>query len=117
MADEEGRQPLKKSSEKKGDQKVSFFKLFSFADRFDVALIVVGTISAMANGMTQPLMTLIFGQLINSFGGASQSDVVHEVSQVILPCIFAFLGLKSWFLCWDFVIFCVLYILVEFLAA
>ncbi|XP_073272255.1 ABC transporter B family member 9-like [Primulina huaijiensis] len=91
MAEDEG-QTLKHSSEKKGDQKVSFFKLFSFADRFDVALIVVGTISAMANGMTQPLMTLIFGQLINSFGGANQSDVVHEVTQVSLKYVYLGIG-------------------------
>lgn len=68
----------------KGDdqQKVSFFKLFSFADRFDVVLMVVGTIAAMGNGVSQPLMTLIFGQLINSFGSSNKSNVIDEVSKV-----------------------------------
>lgn len=64
------------------DQKVQFYKLFSFADRLDVVLMIVGTIGAIANGLAQPLMTLIFGQLINSFGSSDQSNVVHDVSKV-----------------------------------
>ncbi|CBI30804.3 unnamed protein product, partial [Vitis vinifera] len=43
---------------------------------------IVGTVCAMANGMTQPLMTLIFGQLINTFGDSDPSHVVHEVSRL-----------------------------------
>ncbi|KAK6124138.1 hypothetical protein DH2020_042111 [Rehmannia glutinosa] len=69
------------TEKKDDDQKVAFYKLFSFADKLDVALIAIGTLSAMANGVSQPLMTLIFGQLINSFGGTDRSHVVHEVSK------------------------------------
>jgi ATP-binding cassette subfamily B (MDR/TAP) protein 1 len=68
-------------------QKVSFLKLFSFADRIDVILIVVGTISAMANGVSQPLMTVIFGKLINSFGSSDPSQAINQVSKVVfLQC-------------------------------
>ncbi|KAG5622230.1 hypothetical protein H5410_007448 [Solanum commersonii] len=72
------------NGEKKGDedQKVSFFKLFSFADKFDVALMIIGTIGAIGNGLTQPLMTLIFGQLVNSFGSSNSDEVVHKISKV-----------------------------------
>lgn len=70
-------------------RKVSFLKLFSFADRLDVVLIVVGTISAMANGISQPLMTVIFGKLINSFGGSDPSDTVKVVSKVVFLQCFA----------------------------
>ncbi|CAI9782114.1 unnamed protein product [Fraxinus pennsylvanica] len=89
MADE-GR-ATKKGSEKK-DQKVPFYKLFAYSDRLDIALIIVGTISAIGNGLTQPLMTLIFGQIINSFGGTDPSRVVHEVSKVSLKYVYLAIG-------------------------
>lgn len=73
-----------KSTKKDGgeNQKVSFFKLFSFADKTDVALMAVGSIGAVANGVTQPLMTLIFGQLINAFGTTDPDHMVKEVWKV-----------------------------------
>ncbi|KAL6991362.1 ABC-type xenobiotic transporter, partial [Sarracenia purpurea var. burkii] len=64
-----------------GDQKIAFYRLFSFADRLDIGLMIVGVTCAVANGMAQPLMTLIFGKLINSFGSSDPSSVVHEVSK------------------------------------
>jgi ATP-binding cassette subfamily B (MDR/TAP) protein 1 len=36
----------------------------------------------MANGLAQPLMTLIFGKIINAFGSSDPSDVVKQVSKV-----------------------------------
>lgn len=72
----------KDKNKKADDQKVPFYKLFTFADRLDIVLIIVGTIAAIANGLTQPIMTLIFGQLINSFGATTPSNVVKEVSKV-----------------------------------
>ncbi|CAA0832375.1 ABC transporter B family member 9 [Striga hermonthica] len=89
---------------KQDEQKIAFHKLFSFADRYDVALMAVGSISAAANGVAQPLMTLFFGELINSFGGQDRSRVVHEVSKVSLKLVY--LGLGAGFasllqvLCW-----------------
>ncbi|KAG5254615.1 ABC transporter family member [Salix suchowensis] len=74
------------------DQKVAFHKLFTFADRLDVALMIVGTLSAMANGLAQPLMTLIFGQLINSFGASDRSNIVKEVSKVALNFVYLAVG-------------------------
>lgn len=71
------------------NQKVSFFKLFSFADKTDVALMTIGTISAVANGVTQPLMTLIFGQLINAFGTTDPDHMVKEVWKVSVPKSFS----------------------------
>lgn len=65
-----------------GDEKVPFHKLFSFANPLDVVLMSVGTVAAIGNGISMPLMALIFGQLINSFGDADRSNVVHEVSKV-----------------------------------
>ncbi|KAF3455611.1 hypothetical protein FNV43_RR00247 [Rhamnella rubrinervis] len=65
-------------------QKVSFYKLFSFADRLDVVLMTAGIIAAIANGMSQPLMMLIFGKLVNSFGSSTRSNVIDEISGLII---------------------------------
>ena len=66
-----------------GDQKVAFFRLFSFANRFDTVLMIVGTISAVANGLAQPLMMLTLGNLVNSFGTSVPSTLLHNVSKVL----------------------------------
>jgi hypothetical protein len=63
---------------------VPLYKLFSFADSLDHLLMIVGTIGAIGNGISMPLMTLIFGNMINAFGGSSSTEeVVDEVSKVI----------------------------------
>ena len=68
-------------------QRVPFYKLFTFADKFDLFFMTMGTIGAVGNGLAQPLMTIIFGKLINSFGSSDPSKVVDEVAKV---CIFVF---------------------------
>ncbi|XP_007025208.2 PREDICTED: ABC transporter B family member 9 [Theobroma cacao] len=83
----------KDKNKKADDQKVPFYKLFTFADRLDIVLIIVGTIAAIANGLTQPIMTLIFGQLINSFGATTPSNVVKEVSKIAVK--FLYLGIYA----------------------
>lgn len=47
---------------------VPFLKLFCFADPKDKVLIAVGTIAACANGATLSLMTVLLGDMIDSFG-------------------------------------------------
>ncbi|KAF3456696.1 hypothetical protein FNV43_RR01350 [Rhamnella rubrinervis] len=73
-------------------QKVSFYKLFSFADRLDVVLMTAGIIAAIANGMSQPLMMLIFGKLVNSFGSSTRSNVIDEISGVSLNFLYLAIG-------------------------
>ncbi|XP_056175493.1 ABC transporter B family member 9-like [Syzygium oleosum] len=85
-------QPQGDGGKKGTDQKVSFFKPFVFADRLDLIFMVVGTITAIANGLAQPLMTLIFGKLINSFGSSDRDHVVKEVSKVAVLFLYLALG-------------------------
>ncbi|CDP21762.1 unnamed protein product, partial [Coffea canephora] len=47
---------------------VPFLKLFSFADSTDIFLMIIGTIGAIGNGLSLPLMTVFFGELTDSFG-------------------------------------------------
>ncbi|XAR59296.1 Xenobiotic-transporting ATPase [Bertholletia excelsa] len=81
----ESRQPA-------GDQRVAFYRLFAFADRRDKVLMVVGSLAAAANGLAQPLMTLIFGYLVNSFATSARSQVLHEVSQVAIKFVYLAVG-------------------------
>lgn len=63
-------------------QKVPFYMLFSFADRLDLIYMTLGTLGGIVSGLAQPLMTLIFGHLVDSFGSASPSKIVDEVAKV-----------------------------------
>jgi len=69
--------------------RVPFHKLFAFADSTDVALMLLGALGAVTNGAAMPFMTVLFGNLIDAFGGAlSIHDVVNRVSMVSLEFIY-----------------------------
>ncbi|KAJ3689475.1 hypothetical protein LUZ61_018639 [Rhynchospora tenuis] len=83
----------RKKTEELEKKKVPLYKLFTFADGFDVGMMVVGAAAAMANGMAQPMMTFIFGDVINAFGSGTDQNVLHRVTKVILN--FVYLGIAS----------------------
>ncbi|RCV26909.1 hypothetical protein SETIT_5G283500v2 [Setaria italica] len=97
-----GRDGEEKKEEKKGngggaaaaDKRVSFTGLFRYADGTDVLLMLLGTVGALGNGVTQPIMTVIFGQVIDGFGGAvALDDVLHRVNKAVLN--FVYLGIAT----------------------
>ena len=47
---------------------VAFWRLFSFADGYDVLLIILGTVGACVHGVAIPVFFIFFGKLINAFG-------------------------------------------------
>lgn len=53
---------------------VPYLHLFRFANALDVAVLMVGGVFAIAAGATQPLFAVLFGQLIDAFGG-NQGEV------------------------------------------
>jgi ATP-binding cassette subfamily B (MDR/TAP) protein 1 len=65
-----------------GAGSVPLYRLFAFADRTDAALMAVGAVAAVANGMARPLMTFILGDVIDAFGSSDSSNVVHRVAKV-----------------------------------
>lgn len=74
-------------------EKVAFSRLFSFADKTDIILMLVGTIGAIGNGLCMPLMTILFGDLVNAFGNnQNNSDVVTVVSKVSLKFVYLAIG-------------------------
>ncbi|PIN18761.1 Multidrug/pheromone exporter, ABC superfamily [Handroanthus impetiginosus] len=77
--------------ENEPEKKVPFRKLFSFADYYDKVLMTIGTIAAIGNGLSQPLMSLVFGDLVDAFGKA-QNDPLSVVSKVSLKFVYLALG-------------------------
>uniref|UniRef100_A0A453FAL7 ABC transporter B family member 11 n=2 Tax=Aegilops tauschii subsp. strangulata TaxID=200361 RepID=A0A453FAL7_AEGTS len=73
-------------------KKVAFFGMFRYARRADFALMGVGTVAAMVNGMSEPLMTVVFAAVIESFGGSDNSAVLHRVSKVVMYYIYLGIG-------------------------
>ncbi|KAI5062204.1 hypothetical protein GOP47_0022743 [Adiantum capillus-veneris] len=90
------------SKDKKEEPKsVSFFKLFSYADKVDYLLIALGTLGAFGHGLAFPIFFFFFGKLVNSFGsnqdnpqqtaedvGGFALDLVY-LGIVILGCAWA----------------------------
>lgn len=86
-------QDLEKSKEEGKPSTVPFHKLFSFADSTDMLLMITGTIGAAGNGICMPLMAILFGDLIDSFGqNQNNKDVVDIVSKVSLKFVYLAVG-------------------------
>ncbi|PNT72645.1 hypothetical protein BRADI_2g47347v3 [Brachypodium distachyon] len=73
-------------------KKVPLLSMFRYADRLDVLLIMVGTVGAMGNGMSEPLISVLFGNVINSFGESTSSTVLRSVTKVVLNFIYLGIG-------------------------
>ncbi|KAL8224785.1 hypothetical protein R6Q57_017342 [Mikania cordata] len=83
-----------KEKEKESINTVPFYKLFAFADFTDYVLMIAGTVGAIGNGVCMPLMTILFGDLLNSFGQNQNNDddVVRVVSKVALKFVYLACG-------------------------
>uniref|UniRef100_A0A0D9YDK1 MDR-like ABC transporter n=3 Tax=Oryza glumipatula TaxID=40148 RepID=A0A0D9YDK1_9ORYZ len=91
--DDEREKKKKEGSGNDGDAgKLPFLGMFRYADGVDKALMAVGTVAAMANGMSEPLMTVVFSAVIDCFGGDDVSTVLHRVSKVVLYYIYLGVG-------------------------
>uniref|UniRef100_A0A1S3Y7F5 ABC transporter B family member 11-like n=2 Tax=Nicotiana TaxID=4085 RepID=A0A1S3Y7F5_TOBAC len=89
----EGGEPsYARRKEEEDDQRVPFYMLFAFADRTDVILMLVGTLGAIASGISKPLMSLIFGDLVNSYGKSDQSNILDQVSGISLKFVYLAIG-------------------------
>ena len=64
--------------------KVPFHSMFKYADRTDVLLMLVGMVGALGNGMSMAIITIIYGQMVDAFGGATPDTIVPRVSKVWL---------------------------------
>ncbi|CAI5469745.1 unnamed protein product [Closterium sp. Yama58-4] len=81
----------------KGDSKegaeeagsVPYWQLFRYADKWDVALMVVGSAGAIAQGIALPMMALLFGDMMNAFGANTTMDaMLDQVAKASLNFIY-----------------------------
>ncbi|XP_048881343.1 ATP-dependent translocase ABCB1 isoform X28 [Brienomyrus brachyistius] len=61
---------------------VGFFQLYRFAKPLDIILMIVGLLCAAANGVALPLMSVIFGQMTDSFVQSGQALNVSALGNV-----------------------------------
>ncbi|KAG6543543.1 hypothetical protein Mapa_015037 [Marchantia paleacea] len=86
------------SAERKDREKrdmIPMYKMFAFADYVDVLLIILGTIGAVGSGVSQPVMTLLFGRIVDAFGsnGTSFDALQREVAKVAL--LYVYIGVAA----------------------
>lgn len=77
-------------SEKKKEQSLPFYQLFSFADKYDIILMISGSLGAIIHGSSMPVFFLLFGEMVNGFG-KNQMDLhkmTHEVAKVCFRELF-----------------------------
>ncbi|GMF20904.1 unnamed protein product [Phytophthora fragariaefolia] len=55
-------------------KQVSLLVLFSFSDTTDKLLMFMGTLGAFGAGVLRPILVLLYGNIINEFGGAHEGD-------------------------------------------
>ncbi|KAI3980190.1 hypothetical protein MKX01_033331 [Papaver californicum] len=70
----------KKEEDAAAEASVPYYKLFSYADRYDMLMMLVGTISSIASGMGMPLLMIMLGQVIDSFGSPDKINAVNKVA-------------------------------------
>lgn len=73
----------------------AYLKLWSFATPLDVFLRILGAIAAAGGGTAEPLMSLIFGNLVNLFNGnppLSPKEFRSEINKNALYFVYLFIG-------------------------
>ncbi|KAK9679756.1 hypothetical protein K7432_016165, partial [Basidiobolus ranarum] len=72
----------KKGKKKKGKEelgpKVSYFKLYRFANSWDITCIILGSMCAIACGVGQPLVAQLMGDVIQSLTGPVNPDTIKD---------------------------------------
>ncbi|KAI5083159.1 hypothetical protein GOP47_0002902 [Adiantum capillus-veneris] len=86
----------------KAPKPVSFFKLFSYAELWDVVFMLLGTIGALIHGLALPIYFLLLKNFILAFG--SQADISDKTSSKYALYL-VYLGLVSWAAGWTELLF------------
>ncbi|CAL1376173.1 unnamed protein product [Linum trigynum] len=107
------REKLEDEEEGKGQKinpnnykKVSFLKLFSFADFYDYVLMGIGSVGAIVHGASVPVFFIFFGKLINIIGLAYlfPKQASHRVAKYSLDFLYLSIAImfSSWIevACW-----------------
>ncbi|KAH9295405.1 hypothetical protein KI387_038993 [Taxus chinensis] len=85
---------------KKAELCLPFYKLFSFADTYDLFLMSLGSMGAVIHGSAMPVFFLLLGDLINGFG-KNQGNTAKMVDLVSKNALnFVYLGVVVLFSSW-----------------
>ncbi|KAL4616237.1 hypothetical protein ACB092_07G184300 [Castanea dentata] len=83
-------------AEKKKEQSLPFYQLFSFADKYDWMLMIAGSLGAIIHGSSMPFFFLLFGEMVNGFG-KNQLDLKTMTEEVAKYALyFVYLGLVKY---------------------
>ncbi|KAL7100872.1 hypothetical protein ACP275_08G021900 [Erythranthe tilingii] len=93
MAEAADGKAMPESPEKKKEQSLPFYQLFSFADKYDLILMITGSLGAIVHGSSMPVFFLLFGEMVNGFG-KNQMDLHKMTNEVAKYALyFVYLGL------------------------
>jgi len=67
---------------KKKAPAASFCKLFSMMDATEAFVLLIGVIGAIGNGISQPLLCIVFGDLIDQMGGSTGGLATFTPEQI-----------------------------------
>ncbi|CDP18683.1 unnamed protein product [Coffea canephora] len=79
-------------SSKANEKGFSLFTLFKFADGVDIFLMVFGSICAIANGLAQPVMALLFGGVVDTFSTADYQHMPQDILRVSIKLLYLAAG-------------------------
>lgn len=75
---------------------VNYLRLYATSKPFDYFLIVLGTVGAIGAGLSLPILTILFGSLINAFNPSSTNmsseELTSEINKICLQFIYVAIG-------------------------
>lgn len=83
--------------DKDNGESISFGELFRFADNYDTAMMVVGTLGGLSLGASTPIFILFWGQFTDVFN-SSTDVIVEQAKEQLLK--FIYLGIGTLFMGW-----------------
>ena len=69
------------------EKQVSFAKLYiHLSEKYEIILMILGTICALGSGVAAPLMCYLFGDMANDFSSVNADDDMMELMERLLNC-------------------------------
>ncbi|KAF9954849.1 Multidrug resistance protein 1 [Mortierella alpina] len=81
-----GKKSKKGSKEDKAEAepRVSYFQLYRFASAWDWTCVILGSTCAIINGVGQPLVALLMGDVINNINALSIEEGVPKIREIVI---------------------------------
>ncbi|GJP32661.1 hypothetical protein CLOM_g17268 [Closterium sp. NIES-68] len=87
---EKGEKGEKEEKKEGAGGTVAYWQLFRYADKWDVLLMVVGSVGAIGQGIALPMMALLFGDMMNAFGqnAGGMDAMLDQVAKASLNFVY-----------------------------